>query len=47
MAFFKTPDVEWLYSGVTKTNPSNLPIVAAHLGVCVLVVPHARWKRLV
>jgi hypothetical protein len=34
MAFFKTPDVEWLYSGVTKTYPSNRPMVAAHCWVC-------------
>jgi ABC-2 type transport system permease protein len=26
MAFFSTPELEWLYSGVTKTNPSNRPM---------------------
>src|ERR1700680_2749787 len=29
MAFLSTPDVEWLYSGVTNTNPSNRAMVAA------------------
>ena len=39
MAFFKTPDVEWLYSGVTKTYPSNRPIVAAHTCSSGIVPP--------
>src|SRR3954453_2557084 len=48
MAFFKTPDVEWLYSGGDEDEPvepadGRCPA----LGVCVLVLPHARWKRLV
>src|SRR3954470_7600431 len=30
MAFFSTPVVPWLYSGVTMTTPSNEPILAAH-----------------
>ena len=48
MAFFRTPEVEWLYSGVTKTNPSNRPMVAAHSWVCgVLVLAHGRRQGLV
>jgi len=31
-----TPEVEWLYSGVMNTNPSNRPMVAAHSWVCAL-----------
>src|ERR1700677_3010214 len=34
MAFFSTPEVEWLYSGVTMTNPSNEAIFSAHCRVC-------------
>ena len=34
MAFFSTPEVPWLYSGVTKTNPSNEAIFSAHCLVC-------------
>src|SRR5258708_22279160 len=34
MAFFSTPEVLWLYSGVTKTNPSNEEILSAHALVC-------------
>ena len=34
MAFFSAPDVEWLYSGVTKTKPSKEAILAAHAWVC-------------
>ena len=34
MAFFSTPDVPWLYSGVTITNPSYDAIFAAHARVC-------------
>jgi hypothetical protein len=34
MAFFSTPEVEWLYSGVTITKPSNEAILAAHSRVC-------------
>ena len=33
MAFFSAPDIEWLYSGVTKTYASKEPIFAAHLRV--------------
>jgi len=36
MAFFKTPEVPWLYSGVTMTKPSNEAIFVAHSLVCVL-----------
>jgi hypothetical protein len=34
MAFLSTPDVEWLYSGVTKMKPSYAPIFFAHALVC-------------
>jgi hypothetical protein len=34
MAFFSTPEVEWLYSGVTKTNPSKEAMVSAQALVC-------------
>ena len=34
MAFFSTPEVPWLYSGVTMTKPSNEAIFAAHCLVC-------------
>src|SRR5215475_11115926 len=34
MEFFSAPDVEWLYSGVTKTNPSNEAIFSAQALVC-------------
>ncbi len=34
MAFLSTPEVPWLYSGVTMTNPSNEAIFAAHRLVC-------------
>ena len=48
MAFFSTPEVEWLYSGVTMTNPSNEAILSAHcLGVLVLVLAHRGRQRLV
>src|SRR5919206_2593 len=30
MAFFSTPEVLWLYSGVTITKPSNEAIFSAH-----------------
>jgi hypothetical protein len=30
IAFFSTPDVPWLYSGVTMTNPSNEAMVTVH-----------------
>src|SRR4051794_30355042 len=30
MAFLSTPEVLWLYSGVTITNPSSEAIFAAH-----------------
>ncbi len=30
MAFLSTPEVPWLYSGVTITNPSNEAIFCAH-----------------
>src|ERR1700722_3642741 len=33
MAFLRTPEVEWLYSGVTITNPSNEAIFSAHCRV--------------
>ena len=29
MAFFSAPEVEWLYSGVTKTKPSKESIFSA------------------
>lgn len=29
MAFFRAPEVEWLYSGVTKTKPSKEAIFSA------------------
>ena len=45
MAFLSTPEVEWLYSGVTKTNPSNPPIVAAQSCVWILVLAHIRRRR--
>ena len=38
MAFLSTPEVEWLYSGVTKTKPSNAAILSAHALVCVVRV---------
>jgi len=34
IAFLSTPEVEWLYSGVTKTNPSKRAMVAAQFWVC-------------
>jgi hypothetical protein len=34
IAFFKTPGVPWLYSGVRMTKPSKAAIVAAHRRVC-------------
>jgi len=30
MAFLSTPEVPWLYSGVTMTNPSKEAILVAH-----------------
>ena len=33
-AFFRTPEMPWLYSGVTMTNPSNDAIFSAHCLVC-------------
>ena len=36
MAFFKTPGIPPLYSGVTITNPSNGAIRAAQSRVCWL-----------
>src|SRR5260370_1354679 len=34
MAFFRTPEVEWLYSGLTEMNPSNAAMVAAQALGC-------------
>ncbi len=34
MAFLSAPEVEWLYSGVTKTKPSNDAIFSAQASVC-------------
>jgi len=34
MAFFSTPDVEWLYAGVTMTKPSKEAVFSAHFFVC-------------
>ena len=48
MAFFSTPEVPWLYSGVTMTKPSNEAIfVRPLLGVLVLVLAERRRQRLV
>ena len=34
IAFLSAPLVEWLYSGVTNTKPSNEAILSAHARVC-------------
>ena len=34
MAFFRAPDVAWLYSGVTKMNPSKESIFSDQRRVC-------------